>query len=167
MIEFSPEECKKIIDISSKYPAYSTDGEYGEYTGVNYTNWKIENTENNKWIFDRLFSAFKEQTGIELISEPNMISLMKYTEGDCFERHFDTNRQGRIWNVGVQLNNDYEEGDFILYDPELNLGKNTGKIYVFESAREHEVKMIKKGIRWSLILFIWISHTTIIKKSII
>jgi predicted 2-oxoglutarate/Fe(II)-dependent dioxygenase YbiX len=69
--------------------------------------------------------------------------------------------------VGVCLNNDYDGGEFVLYNPEEPLPKETGIIYTFPSQRIHEVKKIIKGERWSIIGFLHIDNLDLQKKSLI
>ena len=56
--------------------------------------------------------------------------------------------------MGVCLNNDYDGGELVLYNPEEQLPKEIGNIYTFPSQRLHEVKKIIKGERWSIIGFL-------------
>jgi hypothetical protein len=155
---FTRDECKSIIDLSLHLPIKSTDGEYKNDPSINFTNWDIREDENTRWIYNRMLDFFSEKTGIQIETRPVGIGMLRYSVGDGFRRHSDTNFQGRAWNVGVNLNSEYEGGDFILYNPEIILPKIPGEIYCFESSREHEIKKITKGTRWSLILFIWGSH---------
>ena len=64
----------------------------------------------------------------------------------------------KIWNVGVCLNDNYQGGDFTVYDPTIILPKEAGSIYSFESQRPHEVSPILSGERWSIIGFLERGH---------
>jgi hypothetical protein len=159
---FTKEECDIIISYKDFFPIKTTTGGYPGYDKVQYTGWHIINGPETKWMFNRLFSEFTKQTGIELIDFPYRFGLHKYVQGEMFTRHNDSGYQNRIWNIGTNLNDEYTGGDFWLYNPDIILPKTPGEIYTFESTREHEVKMITSGVRWSLIMFIWSEH---IKKN--
>ena len=59
----------------------------------------------------------------------------------------------------IFLNDDYEGGDFVLYEPtDTVLPKNIGDIYTFNHSLEHEVLEVTKGHRWSLIGFYFYEH---------
>jgi predicted 2-oxoglutarate/Fe(II)-dependent dioxygenase YbiX len=60
------------------------------------------------------------------------------------------------------LNDDYEGGDYIVYNPYYLIEKEIGVPYVFESKTEHEVKKVTKGTRRSVIMFI--NHEDVIVK---
>ncbi len=64
------------------------------------------------------------------------------------------------------MNDNYNGGDFVLYNPELILPKKQGEIYTFPSVRFHEVKEILKGERWSIIGFLHIDNLDYPKKSL-
>ena len=65
------------------------------------------------------------------------------------------------------INDNYDGGEFVLYDPEEPLAKETGNIYTFPSQRMHEVKEILEGERWSIIGFLHIDNLDFPKKSLI
>lgn len=159
---FSKEECDKIISYHKVLPIKTTNGSYPGYNKIQYTAWNIINTEETRWMFNILFSEFTSQTGIELKYYPDRFGLHKYVKGEMFDKHNDLIDSRRIWNIGTNLNDEYTGGEFYLYEPEVLLSKTPGKIYTFESSREHEVKEILSGERWSLIMFIWRDH---IKKN--
>ena len=69
--------------------------------------------------------------------------------------------------MGVCLNDNYDGGEFVLYNPEEQLPKETGNIYTFPSVRLHEVKKIIKGERWSIIGFLHIDNLDFPKTSLI
>ena len=155
---FTLDECKKIISYSETYRLKTVNGGYPGYNKIQYSGWDIKYDSETKWAFDIIYGEFTKQTGLELISKPNSFSLHKYVSGEMFEKHNDVNDPKRIWNIGTNLNDDYQGGNFILYDPEIILDKTPGKIYTFESIRHHEVKEITSGERWSLLMFIWHDH---------
>ena len=64
------------------------------------------------------------------------------------------------------MNDNYNGGEFVLYNPELILPKKQGSIYTFLSARMHEVKEILNGERWSIIGFLHIENIELNKTLI-
>jgi len=59
----------------------------------------------------------------------------------------------------VLLNNDFEGGDFKLYNPnEIILNKEIGNGYLFDVKIEHEITPLKNGERYSLIWFLQNEH---------
>ena len=155
---FSIEECNKIISYHDTVPIKTTNGSYPSYDRIQYTAWDVINTIETKWVFDNLFFEFTKQTGIELKYYPDRFGLHKYVKGEMFDKHNDLIDNRRIWNIGTNLSDNYTGGEFYLYEPEFLLSKTPGQIYTFESSREHEVKEILSGERWSLIMFIWRNH---------
>jgi hypothetical protein len=61
--------------------------------------------------------------------------------------------------VGVLLNNDFEGGDFKLYNPnEIILDKVIGNTYLFDVRIDHEITSILEGERYSLLWFLQSEH---------
>lgn len=149
-IIFSKEECDSIINFKKR----------------NYTNWSFRSDRNyisesitydttTHWIFERLTLFFEKNTGIKIINLKKEIHYHKYELGNWFSKHND-NRDKRVYSIGVILNDNFEGGDFELYDIKENikLNKKTGNAYIFKSNIEHEITKITKGERHSLIYFL-------------
>lgn len=165
-LHFTEEECLAIIDLSNELPIIKSDGGYPNIKTVNYVGWQIPYSEKYKWIFDRMIDRLKSDDSSVIVNNyPTHIGLHKYNIGDRFGRHYDGNK-GRVWGIGTNLNEEYEGGDFYLYDPTYLLTKKKGEIYYFQSKRYHEVLEIVKGERWSLIMFLCTEHLTS-KKALI
>jgi hypothetical protein len=119
-----------------------------------YNSQSILYSENNKWIFDKLRTFFEEETGLTILKLNETIHFHIFKEGDRFEKHNDA-KKNRLYAVGVLLNDDFTGGDFIFYDKEVKTIKKTNGIsYIFDVIVEHEVKIITKGIRCSLLWFL-------------
>ena len=157
-IHFTEEECLDIINLSNQLPVVKTDGGYKGLDTINYTGWQIPYCEDSKWIFDRMINVFKvDNTRWNINKYPTHIGLHRYNIRDKFEKHKDDNKN-RMWGIGTNLNEEYEGGDFYLYEPAYLLPKKRGEIYYFQSTRNHEVLEILKGERWSLIMFLCLEH---------
>ena len=71
-----------------------------------------------------------------------------------------------MFAVGVLLNDDFEGGDFKLYNPnDYTLNKLIGNTYIFDTRIDHEITPILNGERYSLLWFLQKDHLT--KKTII
>jgi hypothetical protein len=147
-ILFSKEECESIIS----------------YNSINITNWKLEDRNYNsqpinysletKWLFDKLKTFVETETNIEIIKIKEKIHFHKFIKKDWFGKHNDI-RDDRLYAVGVLLNDNFEGGDFKLYNSnEIILNKVVGNTYIFDASIEHEIAPILEGERFSLLWFL-------------
>jgi hypothetical protein len=170
-ISFSKDECDYIINLSKELdelkPFGYDDNVNKEKITIRYFVWVINRNNKTQWIFDKIQTYFINKTNIKIKKELDKIYIHKYDTGQQFEKHADTYYKTQIHNVGVCLNNDYDGGEFVLYNPEEQLPKETGNIYTFPSQRIHEVKKIIKGERWSIIGFLHIDNLDFPKKLLI
>ena len=169
---FSKEECDYIINLSNSLDKINPFGKSDRVSKnktfkVKYDVWPINRNEKTQWIFDKIQMYFINKTNIKIKKELDKIYIHKYIEGQQFGKHADTYYKTQIHNVGVCLNDDYDGGEFVLYNPEEPLPKDAGTIYTFPSQRMHEVKEILKGERWSMIGFLHTDNLDFSKKSII
>jgi hypothetical protein len=159
MISFTQTECTAIINLSLKLEGNDRDVNSKNVErpreNISYTYYNIYKNEKVEWIFNRITNYLTHEKNIEVIKPFDVIHLHKYLSGNKFERHSDIYYPNQVLNVGVCLNDDYEGGDFILYNPTHPIPKKTGLIYSFKNTTEHEVKEITKGIRYSMILFLF------------
>jgi hypothetical protein len=164
VINFTKEECEKIISLSNVLEQNIRDD---SDRFISYDFYSIGYCEDYKWIFDRLDSYFTDVTGVNVIKNLGTIHLFDYSVGDKFVRHSDIYYKDQYFNIGVCLNEDYVGGNFVLYQPEYTvLPKKTGEIYTFEHTLEHEVLEVTEGHRWSLIGFYFYEHIDL-KKNLI
>ena len=115
----------------------------------------LANNEMN--ITTKLLSWFEIESGEKLKSYDYNLIIHKYTVGDYFGKHIDSVERGyknRAYVVGFHINNDYDGGEYILYNPDSIIDKTPGIPYFFKSDRLHEISKITKGIRKSALLFI-------------
>ena len=162
---FSKEECNYIINLSEELD------EINPYSYkdniIRYRVWIINRNDKTQWIFNKIHACFEKETDLKIKKELDEIFIHKYTKGQKFEKHADTYYKTQRHNIGVCLNDDYDGGEFVLYNPEKPLPKEVGTIYTFPSARFHEVKEILNGERWSIIGFLHIENLESLKKSLI
>jgi hypothetical protein len=151
-ILFNKEECESII--------------LGNDTDI--TNWRMGDRKYNsqpinysletKWLFDKLKDFVERETNIEIITIKKTIHFHKFTKGDWFGKHNDV-RDSRLYAVGVLLNDDFEGGNFKLYNSnEIILDKVIGNTYLFDVRIDHEITPILKGERYSLLWFLENEH---------
>ena len=154
-ISFTKEECESIVSYNDTY----------------ITNWEMRDRKYNSqpinysletfWIFNKLKSFVENQTDVEIRTIKDQIHFHKFTKGDWFGKHNDI-RDGRIYAVGVLLNDNFEGGDFKLYNPnEIILNKVVGNTYIFDARIDHEIVPILEGERFSLLWFLQNEHIKI------
>jgi hypothetical protein len=154
-ILFSKEECEFIIS----------------YNETHITNWLMSDRKYNsqpinyssetKWLFDKLKDFVERETNVEIRTIKKTIHFHKFTKGDWFGKHNDV-RDNRLYAVGVLLNDNFEGGDFKLYNPnEIILDKVIGNTYLFDVRIDHEITPILKGERYSLLWFLENEHIKI------
>ena len=128
----------------------------------------IRNTNNRSYEFAvlnysdsniilKLMKWFELKTDLRLNSYETHLFIHYYQVGDYFGKHRDSIEIGannRAYVVGFNINDDYEGGDYILYNPDEMINKTAGIPYYFKSDREHEIAKVKRGIRKSAVLFI-------------
>lgn len=151
-ILFTTDECNSIVwDNTRDIVEWDRfDRKYNSHS----LNYSTETT----WIFDRLVQFFESKTKIKIKKLKEEIHFHNFKTGDWFGKHNDE-RENRIYAVGVMLNDDFEGGDFKLYnDDEVTLEKVSGNAYVFDTKITHEITPITKGNRYSLLWFLQYEH---------
>ena len=88
--------------------------------------------------------------------------IIKYTKGSFFKKHVDRtndNYQYRLKTIVIQLSNpeDYKGGDLIVGD--VVSTRERGNCIIFDSGCEHEVTLLEKGNRYSVV--IWLTSATL------
>jgi predicted 2-oxoglutarate/Fe(II)-dependent dioxygenase YbiX len=152
---FTKEECESIIT----------------YNNSNITNWErsdrkydsqpINYSNETSWLFNKLRLFFETESGIQIKLIKDKIHFHKFIKGDWFGKHNDA-RNRRLYAVGVLLNDNFNGGDFLLYNPlERKLNKKIGNTYLFDVRIEHEITPITNGERYSLLWFLESEHIKI------
>lgn len=88
--------------------------------------------------------------------------LIVYNVGDYFLKHSDdmymiNKGSNRKYVAGFHINNNYEGGEYNVYNHDTQFEtiiNKPGFTYLFDSSMFHEVKIVKKGIRKSVVIFI-------------
>lgn len=123
---------------------------------------------NTMQITFKLLNWFEIEMGESLITKNFDLIIHKYNVGDYFSKHIDAverDYKNRAYVLGFHINDDYEGGDYKLYNPDGVIDKTPGVPYCFKSDRLHEITKITKGIRKSALIFI--NHEDLVKKNLI
>ena len=149
---FTKEECEIILDVILNNYKSSYINRQFETDSSSY--YKIEITEKT-WYYNKIKNWFSNELGLGEVDA--YLTLFFYKEGDRFPIHVDKMKYTEfyydaLYNVNVMLNEDYEGGEFILDGIEYK--QPAGMIYYYESTRPHGVKVVKSGLRYTLIYFV-------------
>lgn len=159
---FSEEECKKILSFFEEehpraYAVTQTDLTVipsGSLFTEDFLTWN----EESNFIYERLQEWTTElQLDFKWIKPP-AAEFRKYKVGDYFVKHDDNpwdhgDNPKRYFTITIQLDEDYEGGEFILDDDNV-LKSGTGITSLWGIAVLHEVTKITKGERNVLTCFI-------------
>lgn len=149
---FTKEECKIILeDILSNYKSFYINSQF-ETDKSSYH--KIEVT-NKTWYYYKMKEWFSKEMNLGEVE--GYMTLFYYKPGDRFPIHVDRIQNTEfyydaVYNVNVMLNDDYEGGEFILDNVEYK--QPPGMVYYYESTKPHGVKVVKSGIKYTLIYFV-------------
>lgn len=127
-----------------------------------YNVWDIRIDKDTKWFYDKIYTWFISVSGVKIdknayLDSPNAAhKLHEYVVGDKFDLHMDKSddTSDRIWNLGIQLNSEYDGGNYICYDEgtPILISKETGNVVAYNSDTLHEITEITNGIRYSLVI---------------
>jgi predicted 2-oxoglutarate/Fe(II)-dependent dioxygenase YbiX len=160
---FTANECKKIlqnvIDLRKTTFAFKLSKKFIR-KGSSMKSQHLTLKEDTKWIFDRVTNKLSDTFNLKWLDTPECV-FRCYSEGDYFLEHRDrVNTKKSFYNtkyftVAVQLSypSEYEGGDVVVDRKHTN-SKSIGSASLWGSNLIHEVKEIKKGIRYSLCFFI-------------
>ena len=161
----------EVVDVEQNRIEYSFDKWYKKYKCINLPR----NKETN-WLFQKLLNWFTSVSGVttkdytdspvEAREIELLLTIQGYSEGDRFDKHVDIQPgkySNRLYNVGVQLNDDYEGGEFVIWnekDEEILLPKTAGTAVAYDIRFWHQIKPITSGTRWSIVFPILKNYVT-------
>lgn len=147
-ILFNKAECESVVwNVNKSIANFDMENRKYHSQPINYSL-------QNKWLFDKLKNFFEQETGLEIIKNKEEIHFHKFVKGNWFDKHNDV-KNGRMYAIGLLLNDKFEGGDFKLYNPnEIILNKVIGNTYIFDVRIEHEITPILEGERFSLLWFL-------------
>ncbi len=165
---FTPEECKKIIELGNKREKkdanINNNNKINEKIRKNKVAW-LNPQDDTNWIFLKLSYATNEINNkffnFDLwgIAEP-----LQFTEYKAPDNHYDQhidklyNAHIRKLSIVIQLSDplEYEGGDLnIIAGPKHEkMKKEQGNLIIFPSYVLHKVNPITKGTRYSLVAWV-------------
>jgi hypothetical protein len=123
-----------------------------------------KNEEIRRSIDDRLHKClmesiikYQEKHPLFNIEIDTGYQLLRYNEGEFYTQHTDSFKdQQRSVSCSLQLNENYEGGEFAFFDREIIIKSATGSAIMFPSnfMYPHEVIPVTKGTRYSIITWL-------------
>ena len=156
-ILFTKDECESIINLKDKYPLLGDNGRWDEFNNFRYKFYALDHLPDIDWVIDRMCNYFEKETNLHIFLRPTKLNLHHYTSGDEFSKHIDTGTPIKEWNVGIILNEDFEGGDYLVFDKNdkpIFIDKKIGNVCIYQSQTPHQVTPIINGERWSIAMFI-------------
>ena len=173
--------CQKIIDIFEKYPELNAEENSYKYktktneidnfrsldlSKVNNPNkdisWALKTASKFINIMVINYVAYIKSKGISpifnsrLINATENIRILKYEKGQCIKDHSDVGYRTRA-SCTLNLNEDYEGGEFRFFDGQIKDTYKTGDAMIFpaEPIWIHGTEPITKGVRYSINCFLY------------
>lgn len=158
---FKKNECDLIRNL------FKTNPQNWNFKDRKFNSEAINYSLDTKWLFDKLKTFVETETNIQIQTIKKQIHFHTFKEGEWFGKHNDI-RDRRLYAIGVLLNDDFDGGDFKLYNPnEIILNKVVGNAYIFDVSIEHEIAPILEGERFSLLWFLQNEHIKIETNALI
>jgi predicted 2-oxoglutarate/Fe(II)-dependent dioxygenase YbiX len=130
------------LDDNKRKGSYYFEDEMQEPIFTSLTNTLLELTNRLK-IFN----------GIEYIGIPKY-TFNQYDGGDFLNWHKDSHEiiNGATITIIIQLNDNYEGGEVMyrLNNIDYSVPKKAGSLFIFDSNLEHNVNVVKSGVRYSM-----------------
>jgi len=168
---FSPEECKKIIQLVIDSKKYSLElgevGDEGKTDTLKDRNSRVlflpSNDDDFLWVFERAASVVDSLNNQFFNFNVDVIESLQFSEYDGKEKGFYAKHRDEFYFSGahrklsfsIQLSaiEDYVGGELLLHHkdpPDIGI-KDQGSITIFPSYVLHEVTPVTEGIRYSLV----------------
>lgn len=161
----------EVVDIKENRVEYNFNEWFKKYKCIN-----LPRNEETNWLFIKLLDWFTSVSGIttkdytyspvEARERELLLTIQGYSEGDRFDKHVDIQPgaySNRLYNVGVQLNDNYEGGEFVIWnekEEEILFPKVAGTAVAYDIRFWHQIKPITLGTRWSIVFPILKSYVT-------
>lgn len=169
---FTPEECKKIIEVANKKKTKQT-AYIGGASGTAKIDYKIrknkivwlDEKDDLKWMYEKLSNvipAINEQYfKFDLYGLCEDIQFTEYgPKGDHYKQHMDKVLYGvsRKLSIVIQLTDpkDYKGGELQIFEssePTI-VTKQQGMAVFFPSYMLHQVTPVTKGMRHTLVMWV-------------
>jgi predicted 2-oxoglutarate/Fe(II)-dependent dioxygenase YbiX len=123
-----------------------------------------KNEEIRRSIDDRIHKCvmeavekYQKEHPLFVIDIDTGYQILRYNESEFYSQHTDSFKdQQRSVSCSIQLNEDYEGGEFAFFDREVVIKSSTGSAIMFPSnfMYPHEVMPVMKGTRYSIITWL-------------
>ena len=164
-VKLQPTELSKHFKIGDKYNFTDGNKLVGADGNTSYRVFVIENSSETEWVFNKLLEWFSDVNNIKInyINKVKVCTLHQYRVGDAFSKHIDLTKRfdTRRYNLGIQLNDSYEGGEYLCWDDDDNevlISKQMGTALSYHCRIFHEIKEITNGERWSIVMPIGKKH---------
>ena len=156
------EQCKEIISWLKTYNAMNVREcsdvchPAGLYKSkLDYNIAEVKRSKNTQWFFNFISEFLKSEYPNNSISHGDFFYVHEFFTGGKFAKHVDRDRDND-WAlvIGAKLNDNFTGGKLLTYNPDGELAKNTGELYVMDSKTLHEVTEVISGTRFSFVYFI-------------
>jgi predicted 2-oxoglutarate/Fe(II)-dependent dioxygenase YbiX len=174
-LKFTPQECKKIIDLTQQvYPTSASIGGTSDNSkiarGIRSANiFVLENDEENRWIYEKVANAVSVANTLhfdyDIAGITHGIQLIEYSADMPIKGHYDWHVDSgngepalRKISFTAQLSDpsEYEGCELIInnHAQEMIGTKERGSIHLFPSYMLHKVAPITRGVRYALVIWI-------------
>lgn len=163
--------CQKIIDVVQDWEKAKVEGNTrNDLVEKNKTRKSKVFWTNEQWVVDKIWrymDAYNEITGLNYdVTRWESIQITKYEPRDYYDFHIDgrgshknIDDDGMVRKISmtIQLNDDYEGGDFQIAYCERGelkteiIERSKGTIILFPSILDHRVTAVTAGTRYSLV----------------
>lgn len=103
----------------------------------------IFNRDKHDWLFKEIESILPGKYKLK-----NHFRGCMYEPGDFMDPHTDGDYAYADMSGGIQLNNEYSGGEFIIDSKKLEA--EIGELFMFGRSTIHNINKVKEGIRYSL-----------------
>jgi hypothetical protein len=156
-IDFNKKECETIISYSNIYGNIhvSEIDTFMVKSKIDYNIGNVYRDERTQWVFDKISNFLSTDFPDNKVRDIDFFYLQQYSEGMKFTKHIDKTRD-KNWYVvtGCTLTDTHVGGKLLAYNPDTEYASNMGEMYWMWADRLHEVTVIEKGVRWSIVLFL-------------
>ena len=151
-------ECAYIIEQAKKELQVSTvdkDRRVDERIRKSETAWLSGNTD---YTVRRIIKKCVSHTD-RPFKNCEQLQVLRYKPGGHYKPHQDVfyqDKNKRLYTFIIALNDDYEGGEFIMFD-DTEIKFDKGDVIVFPSLflYPHKVEPVKSGIRYSYVSWVW------------
>jgi predicted 2-oxoglutarate/Fe(II)-dependent dioxygenase YbiX len=158
-VKLQPTELSKHFNIGDSYNFTDGNKLVATKCDTSYRVFVIENSSETEWMFNKLLEWFSDVNDIKINynNKVKACTLHQYSVGDEFTKHIDLAKgfENRRYNLGIQLNDSYEGGEYTCWDDDNNeilISKKTGTAISYHCRIWHEIKKITNGERWSIVM---------------